>query len=111
MPLSWFARAVRWVTANPLFGLIGLLLASLGIARMRASHLENRAAKAQRDADLARLKLKREAAAGSDTAQDAKQAAVSTATAAARKKEQRAAAKAADAAASLKEIGKRWPTK
>ena len=110
MPLSWLARCWRYLMANPIVGLVGALIAAVGIGRVRVRHLESKAAKAQADADLARLKLSRQAAAERDKAHTAKQAEVTKTIAEAEAKGEAGSKKAKRASERLKDISKRWPT-
>jgi len=50
-------RLLAWLTANPLVGLIGLLLAGLGVQKLRIGHLEAKAESTQAKADASRREL------------------------------------------------------
>jgi uncharacterized membrane protein len=55
VPLTWWAKLLAWLKANPLWGLIAALVAAVGVSSLRIGHLTAKQAKAQKAADLAAL--------------------------------------------------------
>ena len=111
LPLTLWERVVRWATANPMMGILGLLLAALGVSRLRVRHLEGRAASAQKRADLARHELSKHAALVKEKEHTRRQAAVSKAIEAGQKKEAEAKDRGDAAGKRLRDRAGRWPTK
>lgn len=68
VPLTWWAKILAWLKANPLWGLIGALIAAVGVSGLRIGHLTAKQAKAQKKADIAALERRKLEATARDRA-------------------------------------------
>jgi hypothetical protein len=97
--------------SNPLVGLVGLLLAALGVERARRAHLEAKAESGQAKADAARRELAQRDSDAQAKVIIARQRAAETRLVEAADREARAAKDQADAQKRKENIAARWPRK
>ena len=68
LAITWYARIWRYLTSNPIVGVIVALLATVGVQGARLRYRDRRAARLQQAADLERIKAARERASTSEAA-------------------------------------------
>lgn len=106
---AFLLAAWRWLKSNPLIGLIGLLLAGLGVQKLRIGHLEAKAETTQAKADGARRELAQRAADAQAKVIIQRQRAAETALVAAADREAKAAKDQRKAEETIEELAKRYP--